>query len=172
METIAPRICFPARTQCLELIRSFCREILEGHACEPQVYRKLILAIDEAVANVIEHAYASDGVAAISTIELSIDVQPDRVVARILDRGRPFDPRGVDVNSKAKGLAEVHASRSRERASPAEADSAKRSSARLAARGFGLHLIRLIIDEIDYQRTPDGENVLILTKHLRKGQEA
>jgi anti-sigma regulatory factor (Ser/Thr protein kinase) len=172
METIAPRICFPARTQCLELIRSFCREILEGHACEPQVYRKLILAIDEAVANVIEHAYASDGVAAISTIELSIDVQPDRVVARILDRGRPFDPRGVDVYSKAKELAEAHASRSRERASPAEADSVKRPSARLATRGFGLHLIRLIIDEIDYQRTPDGENVLILTKHLRKGQEA
>ena len=172
METIAPRICFPARTQCLELIRSFCREILEGHACEPQVYRKLILAIDEAVANVIEHAYAPDGDPAISTIELSIDVQPDRVVARILDRGRPFDPRTVEACTKTKELAEAHANRCRERANQAGGDPPKRPSARLATRGFGLHLIRLIIDEIDYQRTPDGKNVLILIKHLRKGQEA
>jgi len=43
---------------------------------------------------------------------------------------------------------------------------------RFPQRGFGLHLIRLVIDKIDYERTPEGENVLVLTKHLRKGQEA
>ena len=171
METIAPRICFPARTQCLELIRSFCREILEGHSCQPPVYRKLILAIDEAVANVIEHAYASEGMAATPTIELSIDVQPDRVVARILDRGRPFDPRGVDVSAKTRQLAEARANHARHGGNLPEGNSTPRPAVRFPTRGFGLHLIRLIIDEIDYQRTPDGENVLILTKHLRKGQE-
>src|SRR5688572_3140096 len=159
METVAPRICFPARTQCLDLIRSFCREILEGHSFEPQVHRKLILAIDEAVANVIEHAYAYDCAEAVPIVELSIEVQPERVVARIMDRGRPFDPRRVDVDSKARQLAEASARLARKGETSSGGSSPGK---RCPTRGFGIHLIRLIMDEIDYQRTPDGQNVLIL----------
>lgn len=171
MEAVAPRISFPAKSQCLESIRAFCREILESHTRDQQLHRKLVLAIDEAVANVIEHAYSRTDGDVVSTIELSIEVHQDRIVVRILDRGIPFDPRAVSTNPERPAKAP---------ASPADlppaevmiSPSARRSISSFHRRGFGLQLIRLIMDEIDYQRTPHGENLLILTKRLRKGADA
>jgi len=164
MEATATRICIPAQTCCLAQIRSFCQKILESHLTDRQLHRKMILAIDEAVANIIEHAYATGGDSARSTVEVSIEVRPDRIVARILDRGRPFDPRGTDAPGRENG----------ERAGPAAGGVPPGevwSVRQFPQRGFGLQLIRLIVDQIDYQRTSDGENVLVLTKRLKKGLE-
>ncbi len=171
MEAVAPRISFPAKSQCLETIRAFCREILESHSQDQHLHRKLVLAIDEAVANVIEHAYSRSDGDVVSTIELSIEVRQDRIVIRILDRGVPFDPRAAESSrEKPAGDAAPEAE-----AVPAEVTitpAARRTISTFHRRGFGLQLIRLIMDEIDYQRTPHGENLLILTKRLRKGADA
>jgi anti-sigma regulatory factor (Ser/Thr protein kinase) len=174
MEAVAPRISFPAKSQCLESIRAFCREILESHTHDQQLHRKLVLAIDEAVANVIEHAYSRTDGDVVSTIELSIEVHKDRIVVRILDRGIPFDPRAG--STKSERPAKAPASPAETAHLPPDEDmvtpSARRSISSFHRRGFGLQLIRLIMDEIDYQRTPHGENLLILTKRLRKGADA
>jgi anti-sigma regulatory factor (Ser/Thr protein kinase) len=169
MEAIAPRIRFPARTQYLKIIRSFCREVLGGNG-EEKVHRKVVLAIDEAIANIIEHAYAGDRFCAGASIELSIEVQSDRIVASIIDRGPPFDPRSVWQAVKANGgAAPAAAAAAPEGRPPVGAEGQPRGPQRFPQRGFGLHLIRLIVDEIDYRRTPEGENLLVLTKHLKKG---
>lgn len=163
MEAVSPRISIPARTQSLHEIRSFCEKVLAGGAGDREAQRKMILAIDEAVANVIEHAYPqSEGNQ--PTIDVSIELLPDRVVARILDRGRPFDPRAVEALREG----ERRRSAGRRRGDGASVLGC-RPPPRFPQRGFGLHLIRLVVDRIDYQRTSDGENVLILTKNLKKG---
>jgi anti-sigma regulatory factor (Ser/Thr protein kinase) len=173
MEAVAPRISFPAKSTCLESIRAFCREILESHTRDQQLHRKLVLAIDEAVANVIEHAYSRSDGEVVSTIELSIEVHQDRIVVRILDRGVPFDPRTAEAKAERQGKAAPSGDTAL--MPPAEVlvtPSARRTISSFHRRGFGLQLIRLIMDEIDYQRTPHGENLLILTKRLRKGTDA
>lgn len=173
MEATSPRICFPARSQCLERIRNFCREILQVHTPDQGLHRKLVLAIDEAVANVIEHAYSATNGEGVSTIELSIEVRPEKIIIRILDHGIPFDPSAGEGDGKQTfegngesgtvlpGTTEVEVS-----------PSARRSLSNFHRRGFGLQLIRLIMDEIDYKRTPQGENLLVLTKRLKKGCRA
>ena len=170
MAAVPPRICFPARTQCLELIRSFCREVLESHGLDQTVHRRVVLAIDEAVSNVVEHAYHKagerDGEPSSSMIELELDVEPDRVVARILDCGVPFDPRASI--SDPPGAAKGRSRKGRPRENGGSCPSQEPAS-HLPHRGYGLHLIRLIMDRIDYQRTARGENVLVLTKLLKKG---
>jgi anti-sigma regulatory factor (Ser/Thr protein kinase) len=155
METVAPRIRIPARSHCLEQIRNFCGEILRG-TIERELYRKMILAIDEAVANVIEHAYDTCPCGDPSTIEVELQVHPGRVVVRIVDHGIPFDPTKGPPAGRAgeDGLA-----------ASSVADGATKVAA-FHRKGYGLQLIRLIMDKIEYYRTSGGENVLVLTKNI------
>ncbi len=150
MPSVQPQICFPARSQLLEKIRSFCQENLRGHITDKGLHRKLVLAIDEAVANVIEHGFKRRNDGEETTIELSLSVKPDRVRVRIRDTGLPFDPR------------------KRMEAGDADLNARHDSIPDRSHRGYGLQLIRLIMDEIDYERTPKGENILQLTKHLKR----
>jgi serine/threonine-protein kinase RsbW len=102
----------------------------------PKTARRVILAIDEALSNVIEHASLKESS---KEIELSLEIAGDRIVAEIVDRGVPFDP------------------------SPFNPSPDRRTYPR---RGFGLYLIHMIIDRIEYERTSDGRNVLTLTKSM------
>ncbi len=156
MEATAPTISFPAQTSCLNRIRTFCKKILENHFQDQQIHRRIVLAVDEAVANIIEHACIDNGGNIITTIELSITTSPDQVVVRILDRGVAF-------NSWSDQSQLPQGTRTR--------TEKLRSLSSFSQRGFGLQLIRLIMDEINYQRTPQGENLLTLTKRLRRGDK-
>ena len=78
------------------------------------------LAVHEACMNVIEHGGLPDG----STIELTLDLTPDRLLVRVVDHGDAFDP------STAAAL-------------PAEP---------LRERGYGLTIIRSLATEVSYRR--------------------
>lgn len=99
-----------------------------------QATRLMVLAVDEAVSNVIEHATLADDS---RQIDVSVEINDQKIVIRIQDKGRPFDPR------------------------PARKEPDSRSYPR---RGFGLYLIQKIVDKIEYERTVDGQNLLTLTK--------
>lgn len=83
----------------------------------------LQLAVDEACANVIEHAYKGDES---NTIEVDVVIKPDRVTVRIRDKGQPF----LDKELKLPNIFEYAAN--------------KRSG------GFGVHLIRTLADAVEY----------------------
>jgi serine/threonine-protein kinase RsbW len=157
MESNAPSIRVPAKTQCLERIRSFCTSALEGHTRDDKLRHRLVLAIDEAAANVIEHAYRGPDGQANPTIEITLDIRSDRIVVRIADRGLPFDP-NVTVAVPAieeydiEGLNLMPGKR--------------RSTSHFGHHGFGLKIIRRIMDGVEYERTPEGENHLTLTKRM------
>ena len=95
------------------------------------------MAVDEACANVIEHAYDGkpDG-----TIEVTCYLEDDRLVVTIRDHGEPFDPDSVPCPDTACPL------KNRE------------------IGGLGLHFMRTLMDEVRFEfDTPEG-NVLRMTK--------
>lgn len=98
---------------------------------------KLSLALEEAVANVINHAFAEAPPPHRIAVELTIGDR--RITVEVIDNGTPFDPSAA-----------------------AEPD----AKAPLEARdpgGLGIHLIRRMMDRIDYRRI-NGENHLRLEK--------
>ena len=136
METVRHRILVPADTSHLCELRESLTHLCEQYEVSPKVTRRMVLSIDEAVANIIEHAQLEVND---KSIELCIEVMEDRIVAEVSDRGVPFDPspRFTEPNPR-----------------------------RYPRRGFGLYLIHMIVDSIAYERTSDGRNLLTLTMML------
>jgi serine/threonine-protein kinase RsbW len=95
------------------------------------------LALEEAVANVINHAFA--GVPAPHRIAVALAIEDDRVAAEIIDNGRPFDPSAAPEPDRTPPLE------SRD------------------IGGLGIHLIRRMMDRVEYRRAA-GENRLRLEK--------
>jgi len=90
----------------------------------------VVSAIGEAFNNIAIHGYADHT----GEIELEIDVERDRIVVRIFDRGKSFDPKEIP---------------------PPELES-------LPERGMGLFIIKSFVDEVSY--TPGDPNRWVLVK--------
>jgi len=95
------------------------------------------LAVDEAVSNIIEHAYEGrEG----ESIELTCEVDGDRLVVTLLDRGRPFDPSRAPAPDVHAGLSERKVG------------------------GLGIYLMRKLVDEVRYQATPSGNRLTLVKR--------
>jgi anti-sigma regulatory factor (Ser/Thr protein kinase) len=140
-ETVRHSVLIPAETSRLAELRNSLSELFAPFVLPAKVTRRVILAIDEAVANIMEHGRLPRGG---DEIEVSIEVADDRIVADILDNGIPFDP---TLSGKTPNR-----------------DSYPR-------RGFGLYLIHMVADEVVYRRTDEGRNRLTLTKYLDPSRE-
>lgn len=98
------------------------------------------LCVVEAVTNVVKHAYnCQPG----HEVTITISINPDRISFRIRDTGK-----ALKLMSRK----------------PLEFDPADRAG--LPERGMGLHIIRQVMDEVDYH-TVDGTNILTMHKYLR-----
>jgi len=113
-------------------------ELCAGEGIPAPALRLIVLAVDEAVSNIIEHATLSEDD---RRITISVEIGEKKLTVSIRDRGLPFDP------------------------TPNRREPDQKSYPR---RGFGLYLIHKIVDNIAYERTPDGHNVLTLTKVLER----
>src|SRR5580704_17095272 len=82
----------PSSTENLSMIRDFVGNIGERAGMSQPDQLKLELAVDEACANVIEHAYGSDMTREV-TIKASLDA--DTLQIDIIDTGKGFDPSAV-----------------------------------------------------------------------------
>ena len=100
---------------------------------------RLQIAVDEAITNIIEHGYA-DQPRGTATIELHVDVNPERFRIEINDQGASFDPNKMtDIDIQA------HAANGR-------------------AGGLGVFLMRKIMDQVDYHYKAGTKNQLVLVK--------
>jgi serine/threonine-protein kinase RsbW len=96
----------------------------------------IVLAVNEAVTNVILHGYGKE------KGEVVVSVESDRgdLIVRLLDRARPFDPTTVpppDINLPLEERP---------------------------LGGLGIHMMRQLCHELHYQSRPDGGNELIFIK--------
>jgi anti-sigma regulatory factor (Ser/Thr protein kinase) len=100
------------------------------------------LAVDEACTNVVEHAYEGDGQGEI-LISWSTECVDgmDYFTIRIEDRGKCFDPATVPPPTLSTDPEE------------------------LQIGGLGIHFMRMMMDRVEYQFSPE-KNVLTMYKRL------
>ncbi len=135
----------PSSTENLAMIRDFVGKIGERAGMSPPDLVKLELAVDEACANVIEHAYGSDDTREV-TVKAVLNSESVRI--DIIDTGKGFDPESVK-----------------------EADLEQLKRARKSG-GLGMRLIRSVMDEVQYQIVPGQKNELHMLKRLKKPDPA
>lgn len=98
---------------------------------------KMTLALEEAVMNVITHAFK--GVTPPHRIKVRLDISARMLAAEITDNGHPFDPTTAPDPDLSLPIEERHPG------------------------GLGIHLMRSIMDRLQYTRSR-GINVLRLEK--------
>jgi serine/threonine-protein kinase RsbW len=131
----------PSSTENLSMIREFVGGVGERAGMDTSELAKLELAVDEACANVIEHAYGSDNTREV-TVKATVDCEAVQI--EIVDTGRGFDPAQVEQVNLDQLISE-------------------RKSG-----GLGMRLIRSLMDEVQYQIVPGQKNELRMVKRLKK----
>jgi serine/threonine-protein kinase RsbW len=101
----------------------------------------LQLAVEEACANVIEHAYEAKG----GALRITFATRGPDVILTVIDQGPPFDPTSVAAPDLNLPLEERRIG------------------------GLGIHLIKRLMDELDYTTTERG-NVVRMVKHHAIGE--
>jgi anti-sigma regulatory factor (Ser/Thr protein kinase) len=98
---------------------------------------KMKLALEEAVMNVISHAFL--GWPLPHKITVRLEIGADNIAAEIIDNGRPFDPTAAPGPNLALPLDQRHPG------------------------GLGIHLMRSMTDRMRYQRS-ESSNILRMEK--------
>jgi anti-sigma regulatory factor (Ser/Thr protein kinase) len=143
METLERKFTLqvPSSTENLALIREFVSSAAMQAGFDEKEVAKLELAVDEACANVIEHAYCHDVNkevivrARLDDQEFSIDIE---------DTGKGFDPAQIDQEELEKLIS-------------------KRKTG-----GLGMRLMKTLMDEVRYEIVPGKKNALHMSKRLKK----
>jgi len=131
----------PSSTENLALIREFVTTVGRQAQFEETEILNLELAVDEACANVIEHAYGHD-----ITKEVVVRAKFDEETLQIsvIDEGLGFDPDKTPQDSIEQLIHD-------------------RKSG-----GLGIRLIKKLMDEVSYEIVPGQKNELHMTKKIRK----
>ena len=122
-------------------LNTFIDEVCEANGFGMATIMQINLAIEEAVVNVMNYAYPA-GTKGDITVEAKSNGKEMFFV--ISDTGKPFDPTAkaeVDITLSAEDRS---------------------------IGGLGIHLIRQIMDHVNYERA-DGHNILTLIKNLETG---
>ena len=131
----------PSSTENLALIRDFVTTVGTQAGFSAKEVAELELAVDEACANVIEHAYGRDQTKEVS---IHVKVDDDEVIIDVTDTGKGFDPDSVEQ----LGLDQLIAGRK--------------------SGGLGMGLMKRLMDEVRYEIIPGKKNELRMIKRLRK----
>jgi serine/threonine-protein kinase RsbW len=131
----------PSTTQNLALIREFVTRVGVQAGLSDVEVGQLELAVDEACANVIEHAYGDD---ARKQVTIRAVFDEDELRIHVIDTGTGFDPTQVQ-QQELKDLI------------------AKRRTG-----GLDMRLIKTLMDEVHYEIEPGKKNELRMVKKLRK----
>ncbi len=128
-------------TENLSLIREFVTKVgLQAGMSEMDI-SKIELAVDEACANVIEHAYGNDKS---QEVIVRANVDEEKITFQIVDTGIGFDPTQI-LQEDLEKLIE------------------KRKSG-----GLGMRLIKTLMDEVQYEIIPGQKNELRMIKRIKK----
>lgn len=119
-------------------IQRFVEDALAQCGAEPQAAGELVVALHEAVTNVIRHGYRNKR----GDLQVTVSRVDDEIRLQLTDKAPPFDPRQVPTPDTSLPLMEREAG------------------------GLGVHMMRAFTDAIDYRLTEDAHNELTLVKKM------
>lgn len=132
----------PSSTENLALIREFVTSAAQQAGFDASEIAKLELAVDEACANVIEHAYSGQDLTQEVVVRATFD--NETLSIDIEDTGRGFDPALIQPEELEQLIS-------------------KRKTG-----GLGMRLMKTLMDEVRYEIEPGKKNALHMVKRLRK----
>ena len=149
METGSIFLKIPSDKFYLGLVRKVIVDFAEKVGFDPIETSKIEMAVDEACANVIDHAYKNDEHVSFynqrDDIHIRIDVDEKKIIINILDKGKHFD-----LNDQLQKIPELDAHLNN-----------------MNINGLGLYVIKNFMDDVKFNRTDDGFNKLSMTKLLK-----
>lgn len=125
----------PSQTRHLARVRNFVARHARQASVKEEYIGALRRAVDEACANIIEHAYKGNPN---HEVNLAMTIDPTRVVVRIRDSGLPFDQNAYQRPNVLK--------LSRERKSG----------------GLGVDIIRRLMDRVEYIHDGDMNEIRLI----------
>lgn len=131
----------PSSTENLALIRDFVANIGKQAGLDEAQVSMIELAVDEACANVIEHAYGSDGT---KEVVVRASLRDDTIEITVEDSGKGFDPGTIEHKDVKKLIQE------------------RRSG------GLGMRMMKMVMDEVQYSIKPGERNELRMIKRLKR----
>lgn len=131
----------PSSTENLALIREFVTTVGQQAGLTEAEIGKIELAVDEACANVIEHAYGHD---ASKEVIIRANIDDDSITFEIVDTGKGFDPNKIAQEELEKLIQDRKDG------------------------GLGMRLIKKLMDEVQYEIVPGQKNELRMIKRIRK----
>lgn len=132
----------PAKSENLDIIRKFVSGIAEPIGFSDEEVYQIELAVDEASANIINHAY-QDTDSDEEKIQVTVKTRKDKIIIIIADKGRGFDPSSLETPDMDQYLKE------------------RRQG------GLGVHLIKTLMDEVDFRIKPGVRNEVKMVKYLQ-----
>lgn len=132
------RATFTARFENLALIDALAAEAAAAAGLDVQATYGVEMAVDEACSNIIEHAYSGESD---EVIEYTHEIKKDRLIITLRDYGEPFDPSCVAEPDLYSDVEERNVG------------------------GLGFFFICQLMDEVDFEFSPDQGNLLTMVKH-------
>lgn len=126
-------------TENLGAIREFVEEKALQSGIDKSVIDKIVLAVDEASTNIIKHAYNYD---ASTEFIIRVFISKKEFKVLLIDHGKSFDPNQVADPDMPTYLKQHRVG------------------------GLGLHLMRHLMDTVEYHNLEGNGNQLILTKKI------
>ena len=139
VQAVQKDLVVPSTTRSLKEMRDFVRETLDAASIGDQDRRRIILATDEAVTNIVTHR-ASDPTA--SEVAVRMDINEVRIRIVIEDRGEDIDPGPLALPDLEKALRGE------------------------GTRCIGIFLIRQAMDEVNYRFKKGFENELEMIRFI------
>ncbi|WP_300667649.1 GNAT family N-acetyltransferase [Desulfoluna sp.] len=139
-------LSLPARIDYLEPIQNYVEGLCHVHGCETQESLMVVLAVEEAVSNVIQHGFASEKG---GTFDISFDVGAADLTIEIHDKGLPFDPRMLSAcgESDASEVSDPH-------------------------EGLGVRLMKGAMDRVEFINLGKQGKLVRMFKYFRHGKVA
>ena len=128
--------CFKAYYSELAEIARFTLDYAKRYGFEGKALYAIELSLDEACANVIDHAYQGEG---LGDIEVSLSYEDPEFIIELGDSGRPFDADKVPMPDLTSPLEER------------------------SERGLGVYTVKALMDRVIFCRK-GSKNCLIMTK--------
>ena len=129
-----------ATRESLDTVNAFIEEKLEACGCPPRAQMQLLVAIEEIYVNIASYAYEPEQGDAVVGFDFDEGTRTITLVFR--DWGIPFDPvlkedPDVTLSAEERGIG-----------------------------GLGIYMVKKSMDAFTYERTGDGQNVVVIQKKI------